>query len=150
MTNTEQTKRDCMKLIKNRARRLRGGCSEFPQEAACSCSALHQNSPDAECQDWSRSQGNILWDSAKVWKNSHLFVFKAFFYLEPEVSGKPMWSFAKLRLLFQTQWLRFRNLWRPEICAWADKARCFILVQLAFPLCVYFKLWLKLHRKRGI
>lgn len=30
MTNTEQTKRDCIKLIKNRAHRLCGGCSEFP------------------------------------------------------------------------------------------------------------------------
>lgn len=109
MRNTEQTIRDPIKL-KSGAHRLPGAWSEFPlvklfaHVLLCSRTVVVLR----ECQ-W-----NVFWDSAKVWKNSHLFVFKVWcvflVYSEIETSGKPIWSFAKLGFLFCTWWLHFRNL----------------------------------------
>lgn len=108
MRNTEQAIRYPIKL-ESRAHKLPGAWSESPlvelfaQVLLCRTVMVLRE-----------SQWNGFWDSVKVWKNSHLFVFKVWcaflIYSEIEASGKPTWCSAKVGFLFQTWWLHFRNL----------------------------------------
>lgn len=146
MLNTEQTIRDTIKLV-NSARWLPGGCSEFPLRKVFACVLLCTRKCLVLVQG-ARIRMNFKILNVKVWKNSYIFVFNAFFFtwrLKPQESpsGALLNSYLSSRL-----WLDFRSLCRPEVHVWTDKARCFMLAQLVFQPCIFFKLWL--HRKIGI
>ena len=99
--NAKQTMRDHIKFLKHRAHRLPGGWSEFPLGKLLAhmlpCTRTILVLVQSARIGLIESQGIVLWGSVKVWKKSHLFVYKAFFLLRD-------WSLKKGHLeLCQTQ-----------------------------------------------